>query len=336
MAYQKVTAINNAGALVDALKAFVQTNAPSLTYAGNCGSGNTRPSFSNAKGYFFNFDFTDKYIATTISKAKPAADIQAGAIAAPLSPLYGAIKSTIAVSNNFEYPLIACSFFTDGKLVVMVLETVAGVFRHHAFGNLSTYGDFDGGEFAGGTATLLNRKVILGDSSSSSAYPFDGGELVHPFITGYARTNTYDYGNNGTPDPNYMLGVQYRSHMVRYKDEWLVTTATSRSVGDYETTYNLRIFDYVGIFGVPPNTYNGRVQLAPLVWNKYYEYASEPTTKKVTVPLFHTDFVAYTSIDTFQVEEVLNNEWVLFPLTTKIETFPKGTITKNFAIAYKK
>lgn len=336
MAYQKVTAINNAEALVDALKAFVQTNAPSLTYAGNCGAGNTRPSFKNAKGYFFNFDFTDKYIATTISKAKPDADIQVGAITAPMSPTGGAVKSTMAVSNNFEYPLIACSFFTDGKLVVMVLETVAGVFRHHAFGNLSTYGDFDGGEFAGGTATLLNQRIVIGDNPNSPVYPFDNGDLAHPFITGYSRNSAYDYTNNGTPDPTLMLGVKNRAHMVRYKDEWLLTAATERSISASETAYSIRIFDYVGVFGVPPNTYNGRVQLAPLVWNKYYEYASEPMTKKVTVPLFHTDFVAYTSIDTFQVEEVLNNEWVLFPLTTKIETFQKGTMTKNFAIAYKK
>lgn len=336
MAYQKISPIANPAALVDALKAFVRDNVPTLTYVGNCGTGNTRPSFKNDKGYFFNLDFTTEYIATTVSKTKPDADIQAGAITAPYSAISGFIKSTIAVSNNLTYPSIACSFFTDGKLVVIVLETLSGIYRHHAFGNLIPYGNFEGGEFIGGTATLLNRAETIGKDLIYYQYPNENGECFHPFLTNYARGYISDYSNvNNKPDPNYMLSISYRNHMLRYKDEWLLTASSALGASG-ETFYCIRIFDYDGVFGVAPNTYNGRVQLAPIVWNKYYERASSPNTNKVTTPLFHTDFVAMASIDSFQVEEVLNNEWILFPLITKIETIRTGVCTKNLAIAYKK
>ena len=332
MAYQKVSGITNADSLINALKSFVQNNSTEIVYAGNCGAGNLRPSFKNSKGYHFNFEFGDRWILTTITQGKPATDDIF------TNGRYSYHKCNIAISNGFIYPILNASFFTDGKLICMVLETTTGVYRHHAFGNLTPFGTFDGGEYAGGTAVQKNNWAIAqpaGLNSSmvnSTVVPF-----TNPFITHWGQSSA---SSRNVSHP-YYEGVDYRSHILRVGTDWLPTLTTNiNSYQDPPSNINIArfvsIFDYFSIFGESPNVYNGRVQLAPLVWNIIYPAASNWGSEKVTTPVFHTDFVAYSSLDSFQVEEVINNEWVLFPLTTKIPTIRDGGISGNYALAYKK
>ena len=339
MAYQKVSGITNADSLVNALKSFVQNNSTEIVYAGNCGAGNLRPSFKNSKGYNFNFEFGEKWILTTITRGKPATeDILTNGMASPFTYIYSEHKCNIAVSNGFIYPMLNASFFTDGKLICMVLETTAGVYRHHAFGNLTPFGTFDGGEYAGGTAVpkgALSWATMVGlnvSIVSDSMVPF-----TNPFVTHWGQSAS---SSNNVRIP-YYEGVNYRAHILRVGDDWLPTMTTNRyhyqnPPSNINIARFVSTFDYFSIFGESPNVYNGRVQLAPLVWNTIYPAAGNWSLQKVTTPVFHTDFVAYSSLDSFQVEEVINNEWVLFPLTTKIQTITEGAISLNYALAYKK
>lgn len=339
MAYQKISGISNADSLVNALKSFVQNNSTEIVYAGNCGAGNLRPSFKNSKGYNFNFEFGDKWILTTITRGKPATeDIFTNGMTSPFVYLQSYHKCNIAVSNGFIYPMLNASFFTDGKLICMVLETTAGVYRHHAFGNLTPFGAFDGGEYAGGTAVPkealyrvaevnLNMSIV-----NDSTVPF-----TNPFITHWGQSSA---SSNNVRTP-YYEGVDYRAHILRVGEDWLPTLTANRfhyqnPSSNINIARFVSIFDYFSIFGESPNVYNGRVQLTPLVWNTIYPAAGNWGYEKVTTPVFHTDFVAYSSLNSFQVEEVINNEWILFPLTTKIPTITEGAISSNYALAYKK
>lgn len=339
MAYQKFSGIVNADSLVNALKSFVQNNSTEISYVGNCGAGNLRPSFKNSKGYNFNFEFGDKWILTTITRGKPATDdIFTNGMVSPFVNRTSYHKCNIAISNGFIYPILNASFFTDGKLICMVLETTTGVYRHHAFGNLTPFGTFDGGEYAGGTAVPKNNWSYANPAGFNSSIVSDSTvPFTNPFVTHWGQTSA----SSNNVNPPYYEGVDYRAHILRVDNDWLPTLVTNRHLYQNPSS-NINIarfvstFDYFAIFGESPNVYNGRVQIAPLVWNTIYPAASNWGSEKVSTPVFHTDFVAYSSLDSFQVEEVINNEWVLFPLTTKIPTIRDGAISGNYALAYKK
>ena len=52
--------------------------------------------------------------------------------------------------------------------------------------------------------------------------------------------------------------------------------------------------------------------------------------------MYYTDFVALVDIKDLLPEDVVNNDWVVFPLVSKSTTLIGDVGTLNYGIAYKK
>ena len=319
MAYQKISnPCTDPKQLSDELKAFVLANT-TFTDAGSIGTN--MYSFKSPENWYYNFNFTNTSIETTVTKSKPSGSITNG------MPAYSQADGTgysLTKTSNFTYPFVARHFFTNGKLVVMVIEISSGVFRHHAFGKFETFGNVDGGEFAGGTNTstysYANNYRNIGTTKVNDYQYSNTYYYTHPFIFGWNTSS--DTGNN-----NSFCWIRKGDKFIRVNAN---SQSSSYNVVEYCCGYN------TPFYGAGGNNYNGRVQLYPIVWNIIRAYQSNATSTFPQIPMYYTDFVALVDIKDLLPEDVVNNNWVVFPLVSKSTTLIRDVGTTNYGIAYKK
>ena len=309
MAYQKISnPCADPKQLADELKAFVLANT-TFTDAGI-------NSFKSPENWYYNFNFTNTTIETTITRTKPTGSITTGMDAYSYTDGNG---YSLTSTGNFTYPFVSRHFFTNGKLVAMVIETKSGIFRHHAFGKFDTFGNVDGGEFAGGTtpATVNNENLVsngVGNYDYSSPY-----YVTHPFVFGWS---TASRANNA-----------YKYCWIRKGNKFIRVNGNTQSNDaniEFCCGYNTHFY------GLGGNNYNGRVQLYPIVWNIIKAYQSNALTAFPQIPMYYTDFVALVDIKDLLPEDVVNNDWVVFPLVSKSTSLIRDVGTSNYGIAYKK
>lgn len=311
MAYQKISnPCADPKQLADELKAFVLANT-TFTDAGSIGINGY--SFKSPENWYYNFNFTNATIGTTITRTKPTDSITTGMDAYSYTDGNG---YSLTSTGNFTYPFVSRHFFTNGKLVAMVIETKSGIFRHHAFGKFDTFGNVDGGEFAGGTtpSTSNNRNLVsngVGNYNYSNPY-----YVTHPFVFGWS--DSYDSNNS-----NKYCWIRKGNKFIRVNGN---TQSYSGTNAEFCCGYNTHFY------GLGGNNYNGRVQLYPIVWNIIKPYQEDAPQ----IPMYYTDFVALVDIKDLLPEDVVNNDWVVFPLVSKSTTLIDDVGTSNYGIAYKK
>ena len=225
---------------------------------------------------------------------------------------------SLTSTGNFTYPFVCRHFFTNGKLVAMVIETKSGIFRHHAFGKFDTFGNVDGGEFAGGTTPAANN-TNLPSGNVGKYYYSNTQRLTHPFVFGWS---TYSEANNA----NKYCWIRKGNKFIRVNGNSQSSNANIEFCCGYNTHF----------YGLGGNNYNGRVQLYPIVWNiiKALQYNLFSTFQQI--PMYYTDFVALVDVKDLLPEDVVNNDWVVFPLVSKSTTLIGDVGTSNYGIAYKK
>ena len=316
MAYQKISnPCVDQKQLSDELKAFVLANT-TFTDAG--GIGINGYSFKSPENWYYNFNFTNTTIETTITRTKPTGSITNGMDA---YNSYDGNGYSLTSTGNFTYPFVSRHFFTNGKLVAMVIETKSGVFRHHAFGKFETFGNADGGEFAGGTVTSSGDNINI-TSQGVGYYDYAASYyFTHPFTFAWSTTS---YNSNNS----------YKFCWIRKGNKFIRTCANNQSSDavnvEFCCGYNTHFY------GLGGNNYNGRVQLYPIVWNIIKAYQSNALTTFPQIPMYYTDFVALVDIKDLLPEDVINNDWVVFPLVSKSTTLVNDVGTSNYGIAYKK
>ena len=315
MAYQKISnPCADPKQLADELMAFVLANT-TFTYAG--GIGRNGFSFKSPENWYYNFDFTYSAIETTITRIKPTGSITNDMEA--YSPTDGNGYS-LTSTGNFTYPFVSRHFFTNGKMVAMVIETKSGIFRHHAFGKFDTFGNVDGGEFAGGTTPATEDNTNL-SANYIGYYDYSATELLtHPFVFGWSHS--------------YKANNQYKYCWIRKGNKFIRVNGNSQIVDavnvEFCCGYNTHFY------GLGGNNYNGRVQLYPIVWNIIKAYQPNALTTFPQIPMYYTDFVALVDIKDLLPEDIVNNDWVVFPLVSKSTTLLNDVGTSNYGIAYKK
>ena len=316
MAYQKISnPCADPKQLADELKAFVLANT-TFTDAGSIGINGY--SFKSPENWYYNFNFTNTTIETTITRTKPTGAITTGMDAYSHTDGNG---YSLTSTGNFTYPFVSRHFFTNGKMVAMVIETKSGIFRHHAFGKFDTFGNVDGGEFAGGTTPATVNNTNLSSANTIGSYYYsDTYNLTHPFVFGWSySSNAYN---------------AYKFCWIRKGNKFIRVNGNNQSTSavnvEFCCGYNTHFY------GLGGNNYNGRVQLYPIVWNIIKAYQPNALTTFPQIPMYYTDFVALVDIKDLLPEDVVNNDWVVFPLVSKSTTLIGDVGTSNYGIAYKK
>ena len=322
MAYVKnITPCNTPAQLLSELRAFCLAHT-TFTDAGSIGAGDLL-CLKSPENWYYNFAFTNIDIKTTCRNAKPSNGIMTG-----MSSFNATVNNdyNLAETNGISYPIVSRHFFTNGKLVVMVLEVQTGVYRHHAFGKFEMFGNGDGGEFVGGTAAskINNTERVLPKQNYIGQYShIQTGYLVHPFLFGL----TWAYDASSTPPTiNKRTWIRYGAKFIPVGGTSYDTSSTNIQ---YCVGYN------TPFYGGDANTYNGRSTLYPILWSIMQggSYGMQTVQQR---PAFYTDLVALVDTTRVMPEDVLNNDWVAFPLVTKSTNMVNETNTPYHGVAYKK
>lgn len=319
---------------------------------------NVNRSFLAPDGWYHNVEIDPVRCAlmSNYSKNKPTGLIgnfrenrtTANRFANPL-----AYENGVAMTLSISYPLVSRHFFTNGKLVAIVIETRAGEFRHHVFGTLETYGDPGGGQWAAGSSPSTSNggqnynykfspktssKEYLADASSDDPYLGYKGDAT-PFTetqnVGFSYINSLGSTVRADSYVNLILSV------IRGGDDSLTClhnySITQYMIGskNYRAVLLPPYFNHYGA-----NLYNGRSQIYPfLVYAELQKASSMQNYNMSSVnlqPRYYSDMLGYCDVTHLEPATVVNNEWVVFPLSTKSNTMTETLRSNGFGVAYRK
>ena len=319
---------------------------------------NENRSFLAPDGWYHNVEInpTACSLISNYSKNKPTGVIgnltmSMGAKARFATNL--AYDNGAAITLSISYPLVSRHFFTNGKLVAIVIETRAGEFRHHVFGTLETYGDSGGGQWAAGSApstSLPNTDYAIDFisnagsktylSSSGGSNPYRGYTYeITPFTTRKGDVINYVSSRGAAKGVNTYLN--YTISAIRGGDDSLTCLHTVAI-----TDYMIGSKNYLAVL-LPPyfnhygaNLYNGRSQIYPfLVYAELRKQLSAYPYDMSAVnlqPRYYSDMIGYCDVTHLEPATVVNNEWVVFPLSTKSNTMTETLRSNGFGVAYRK
>ena len=318
---------------------------------------NVNRSFLAPDGWYHNIEInpTGCTLMSNYSKNKPTGTI--GNLNGRYEPTlrqntHLAYENATALSASISFPLTSRHFFTNGKLVAIVIEARAGEFRHHIFGTLETYGDVGGGQWSAGSMpqTYLSGyeyyerfKPNTGSRSyltSSGDSPYSGYSGTYsPFTTDYDNSNTTYISSNGATSSQKDLSQN--QSVIRGSDDSLTAIYTQNGYEFFNGSKNYQAVllpPYFNHYGA--NLYNGRSQIYPfLVYaelkksSPIYQYNMSTVNLQ---PRYYSDMIGYCDVTHLEPATVVNNEWVVFPLSTKSNTMTETLRSNGFGVAYRK
>nr|DAI43073.1 MAG TPA: hypothetical protein [Caudoviricetes sp.] len=294
-----------------------------FTDAGNI-SGEQVYSLRHTDGWFFNFNFSNEAIDLTMTKVKPNGAITAG-MPSHNDAQYRNTAYNLARTWKITYPLVSCHLIHTGKFIALVQEVANGIYRHTLVGKFDTYGMIDGGEFIGGTAAAsnvyygrgTNAPVQFGDGLNNQQY-----NIVCPFSSGVS-TPTLD---------NRMTSATWIRHDNVFipcsANNW--GTSKSNQEPNVSMQHGFTQPPYYWAFGA--NTFNGRVPQYPIEWMVHFPMSE---LGKPAIPMFYTNEISLLNVTNIQAGEIVNEDWICFPITNKNPDVAYEYNTLGYGVAYK-
>lgn len=290
-----------------------------FTDAGNI-NGEKEFSLRHKDGVYFNLKFNNSDMYGCMTKSLPTGSFSS-LLPSKDSAAYVNNEYNLTRTSGLIFPLINCFLINTGNFIAIVVEIKNGVYRHFVLGKYQTYGNIDGGEIFAGTATGVGSGInqtsryLWGAADDKSYY------MITPFTWGMVSNYWVNNGIGGTwvrRDNVYIpLAV----------NNWWVNTSSvepyiSMQHGFQQNTY---------FYGFGANQFNGRVPMYPLEWLIRFPNS---TIVKPAIPMFYTNEICKLNIDNIIPETIINDNWVVFPIITKLGLdYEYGTLGQG--VAYK-
>lgn len=222
-----------------------------------------------------------------------------------------ACASNAAVRNSGG-PHVGYHLFGDSYCVCVAVEIVTNVFIHFSFGEIVKNGTWDGGQY------------VMGHAAGGAQYwnTILSAQHVFPFI------NHGDIGVGGNPQA--AVGV---NHM---------RTSTNGPIAGLHYTPGSTVNSYAattasaGNCGLPlltasPNTFNGRSPLVPV-------HVVQGSSGGVNGPYYQMgscSIARLVNIRDLNPKEIVNSDWMVFPVSQKNGPNTTYISSGNYGIAYK-
>lgn len=231
-----------------------------------------------------------------------------------------ATAQTNAVSLNCEVrpitgPHVGYHLFTDGVALHVAVEVATNSFTHFSFGEVTKTGTFAGGQFV---------TVQYAPPSATTAGQLDilAGQVSWPFASNVV----------GTVQGN---GVTFLSHM---RMDVLGTNRVHVFSGTItpdaaNTCWSLTWASTCGrrLIEKSPNVFNGRSVIIP--------HTIICSTSGVTSPYYQVGSIpnaGVLNIENIAPKDLVNTDWMVFPIGVKGTTATTNINSRNFGVAYKK
>ena len=228
--------------------------------------------------------------------------------------------NTWTVTNG---PFIASNMFTDGTSVFMVVETLSGVFTHLAFGEVTKFGTWSGGQYLTAQSHRSYSTTVGWSLVSSASYVFD----AESSDTVRAGAVYFPINSNGNNTDFVMECANFTSFTER--------SCKFASIGDDDLDDIASGYRQLeGLSGIllwaTPNSVNNRAPIIPV-----YLTIREPATNNVIVA-GHVPNVGVIRVDNIQPREIVDVEWQVYPHVRKAGADFVAPITGRTGMAYKR
>lgn len=287
--------------------------APWAEMSAGAATGNTLAAITDPNGSITTFAFTASTLlmnmATAIDPTKKITQ-QPGANWRNLSitPITG--------------PYVGYHFFTDGAAVNVAIELVPNIFTHLNFGTVTKNGAWSGGQYITG---LRQGNIAYGLMSAiQNSYPFKAANQ---------DGSNPSYAGSLAPDQGFMRqGIT----VTGWAD--FAASSVQYNVGQYmpsnPVVVNHAVCANMGmrLLNSSPNGFNGRAALLPVVLTMSSNIEGGGGMYQIgCVPN-----VAMLNIRDLEPKAVINNEWMVFPLSQKNGNGSTYMNSANYGIAYRK
>lgn len=210
-------------------------------------------------------------------------------------------------------PHVGYHLFTDGVALHCAVEVTTNSFTHFSFGEVTKTGTFNGGQFVTGSCMQLSGTITplsLQIDSSSSDTPFAtlsvGGTINnvsfgHMRMDALSANSIYSLGGAFTGTSGTCWNIAWASQSMRF------------------------------VINGGPNTFNGRAVIIPMqfiaassgILTPYYQIGC----------LMNCGLISTININP---KDIVNTDWMVFPIGTKGTTSSTSINSQNYGIAYKK
>lgn len=209
--------------------------------------------------------------------------------------------------DNLGGPHVGYHFFTDGFGVNVAVEVVTNVFVHFNFGELQKNGDFIGGQYVTGTSV-----------GSYGAGWFD--------IFNAYNTTTFETTSVGSSVSNYSAAYGHVRTPIGGP-----TASLGRNV-QASRAWSTGLADNAGrpLVQASPNAFNGRSVLVPINIVQGSSGDTGPYYQLGTV-----GNARFLNIANLNPKEMVNTDWMVFPLSQKNGPGTSYINSANYGIAYR-
>jgi hypothetical protein len=212
-------------------------------------------------------------------------------------------------------PYSTYDLFGDGFSIHCAIQIASGVFTHINFGSVEKNGSWTGGMYVTGSSSQFTSPP------STANLAIDSGSVDFPFMT----------SDVGSHNPSLPTTSHMRSSLVGANK--IAAFGRSDLVGNTDCVFTLPWATSSGrrLIDASPNTYNGRAIILPITIVQ--------ASSGITAPYYQMGCVknaGVTNIRDFNPRDVVNTDWMVFPIGNKGSSSGTYIGSKNYGMAYKK
>lgn len=234
--------------------------------------------------------------------------------------------------DRFEGPHVGYHLFCDGLTVAVAVEVVTNVFCHFMFGSITKNGSWAGGEFV----------AAMSWSRYSSHANYIGLNTTVAYISthfGFLQTSyTASRGTSGSNGLRSFAGGHVRTPMFGPVAQFNANRSAAHSmlfeggtVGSASVPYSFRM-----LVRSSPNSFNGRSVLLPVQFFQSSGMATSAVPASPHLQLGYLGNVAHVNVRDLQPKEVVNGDWMVFPVCEKNGSGAPYPNTFDYGYAFKK
>ena len=265
---------------------------------------NTYFSLKHKNGKYFVFLFESDQVLCFISTSIPNASTKTGE------------SGTLTCMRQLTYPLYNLYLTTTKTFVAISAEIRNAVFRHLLIGRFESFTDRLDGEFVYGTNSIYPNLGEKNQKMAESIFTTASYKKLRGFYEAFG-----------------VVGIGRPSTSYKYKNHIAVNASLVESICGFQATGKELLFSLPPINVISGSMpFNGR---SPMNTHVLF-YTQRANETAFSSPMFYCNELATIAIDNLQPADIVLDDWIVFPVISKLENLPNTEVgSSKLGVAFK-